>query len=76
MKTKGWNPVILMGIVLGASVGGIAAIILLRRSRQRATLGARDIPWRDLIKLSAPILALARRLIELTRGQPPEFDIQ
>jgi len=75
VKTKGWNPAILMGIVLGASVGGIVALILLRRSRQRAHLGPRDIPWRDLIKVSAPILALVRRLIELTRRELPELDI-
>ena len=75
MKTKGWNPAVLMGIMLGASVGGIAAVILLRRSRQKARVGLRDIPWTDLVKLSAPILALARRLIELTRRELPELDI-
>ena len=69
MSRKTWNPAILLGIVLGASLGGIIALILIRRSKQSAPLGLRDIPWRDLILLSGPIIALVRRLIQMSRRE-------
>lgn len=69
MSRKTWNPVILLGTVLGASLGGIIALILIRRSRQNTPLGLRDIPWRDLILLSGPIIALVRGLIQMSRRE-------
>lgn len=69
MSRKTWNPAILLGIVLGASLGGIIALILIRRSKQSTPLGLRDIPWRDLILLSGPIIALVRRLIQMSRTE-------
>ncbi len=69
MSRKTWNPAILLGIVLGASLGGIIALILIRRSKQSTPLGLRDIPWRDLILLSGPIIALVRRLIQMSRRE-------
>lgn len=73
MSRKTWNPVILLGIVLGASLGGIIALILIRRSKESTPLGLRDIPWRDLILLSGPIIALVRRLMQMSRREltPP-----
>jgi len=69
-----WNPPILLGVVVGACLGGIIAVILLRRSRQSTPLGLRDMPWRDLILLSGPIIALVRRLIEMSRRAVPAPD--
>jgi MFS family permease len=73
VSRKTWNPVILLGIVLGASLGGIIALILVRRSKESTPLGPRDIPWRDLILLSGPIIALVRRLMQMSRREltPP-----
>lgn len=75
MKTRSWNPVILLGIVLGASLGAVAALVLLRRSRRGAQLGLRDIPWRDIVTLVGPILALSRRLVEMSRRELVERDM-
>jgi hypothetical protein len=69
VKTRNWNPAILLGIVLGASLGAIAALVLLRRSRRGSELGLRDIPWRELMTLMGPIVALSRRLIEMSRRE-------
>ncbi len=66
MTRRTWNPAILLGIVLGASLGGIIAVMLLRRSRRSAPLGLRDLPWRDLVLLSGSIIALLRRLIQMS----------
>ncbi|NIN70070.1 MAG: hypothetical protein GTO63_36390 [Anaerolineae bacterium] len=70
MSRKTWNPAVVLGIVLGASLGGIIALVLIRRSKQSTPLGPRDIPWRDLILLSGPIIALVRRLIQMSRREP------
>lgn len=69
MTRRTWNPAILLGIVLGASLGGIIAVMLLRRSRRSDPLGLRDLPWRDLILLSGSIVALVRRLIQMSRRE-------
>jgi hypothetical protein len=69
VKTRGWNPAILLGIILGASLGAVAALVLLRRSRRGAELGLRDIPWREVMTLMGPIVALSRRLIEMSRRE-------
>jgi hypothetical protein len=76
VKTRSWNPVILLGIVLGASLGAIAALLLLRRSRRGAELGLRDIPWREMMTLMGPIVALSRRLIEMSRRELAERDLR
>jgi hypothetical protein len=69
VKTRNWNPAILLGIGLGASLGAVAALVLLRRSRRGPELGLRDIPWRELMTLMGPIVALSRRLIEMSRRE-------
>jgi hypothetical protein len=69
VKTRSWNPAIVLGIVLGASLGAVAALVLLRRSRRGAELGLRDIPWREIMTLMGPIVALSRRLIEMSRRE-------
>lgn len=69
MTRRTWNPAILLAIVLGASLGGIIAVMLLRRSRRSDALGLRDLPWRDLILLSGSIIAFVRRLIQLSRRE-------
>lgn len=66
MNTRSWSPAILLGIVLGASLGAVAALVLLRRSRRGTELGLRDIPWREVMTLMGPIVALSRRLIEMS----------
>jgi predicted membrane metal-binding protein len=76
VKTRSWNPVIILGIVLGASLGAVAALVLLRRSRRGAELGLRDIPWREMVTLLGPIVALSRRLIEMSRRELAERDLR
>jgi predicted membrane metal-binding protein len=76
VKTRSWNPVIILGIVLGASLGAVAALVLLRRSRRGAELGLRDIPWREMMTLLGPIVALSRRLIEMSRRELAERDLR
>jgi len=69
VNTRSWSPAILLGIVLGASLGAVAALVLLRRSRRGTELGLRDIPWREVMTLMGPIVALSRRLIEMSRRE-------
>jgi len=76
VKTRSWNLVILMGILLGASLAGIVALVLLRRRfKEEPALGLREVPWRDVMKLIGPIFALARQLLEMSRRQVSELDI-
>ncbi len=70
MKTRDWNPAILLGIVLGASLGGIIAVILIRRSEDRPSVGLREMPWRDVVTLSGPTITLTRRLLQMSRREP------
>jgi hypothetical protein len=74
VERRGWNPAIMVGIVVGASLGAIAAIALLRRWRRGSGLSTRDIPWRDLITLIGPIITLTRRLVEMSRRELAERD--
>jgi gas vesicle protein len=76
VKTRSWNPVIILGIVLGASLGAVAALVLLRRSRRGAELRLRDIPWREMMTLLGPIVALSRRLMEMSRRELAERDLR
>jgi hypothetical protein len=75
MERRGWNPAILVGIVLGASLGAIAAVALLRQWKRGSGLSARGIPWRDIITLIGPIIALTRRLVEMSRRELVERDV-
>ncbi|MCJ7620717.1 MAG: hypothetical protein MUP64_10940 [Anaerolineae bacterium] len=75
MERRGWNPAIMVGIVLGASLGAIAAVALLRRWRRGSGLSARDIPWREVITLIGPFVALTRRLVEMSRRELVERDV-
>jgi hypothetical protein len=75
MERKGWNPAIMLGIVVGASLGALAAISLLRRWRRGDGLSIRDIPWRDVITLVGPLITLTRRLVEMSRRELVERDV-
>lgn len=75
MKRRGWNPTIVVGMVLGACLGGIVALILVRRYRQRAGFGLREVPWRELMQVSGPFLALGRWLLEISRREISELDM-
>ena len=75
MESRGSNPVVLVGIVLGASLGAIAAVALLRRWRRGSGLSARDIPWREVMTLIGPLVALTRRLVEISRRELVERDV-
>jgi hypothetical protein len=75
MERRGWSPAIMVGIVLGASLGAIAGVALLRRWRRGSGLSARDIPWREVITLIGPFVALTRRLVEMSRRELAERDV-
>ena len=73
MERKGWSPLIVLGIGLGAALGGILALLLIRR-RRGGDLSFGDVPWRDLIALVSPLVVLARRLIEISRREMIELE--
>ncbi len=75
MERRSWSPGIVLGIVLGASLGALAAIALLRRRRRGTELRLTDIPWRDVMTLVGPIVMLVRRLVELSRREWIERDV-
>jgi hypothetical protein len=76
MKTKGWNLPILLGILLGASLGGIVAFVIVhRRSEEGAGLGVGEVRWRDLIGLIGPVFALGRQLLEIGRREVSKHDM-
>lgn len=76
MKTKSWNLAILIAILLGASLGGIVALVLVRRrSKEGAGLSFRELPWRDLMKLIGPMSALVRQLLEMSRREISKADM-
>jgi hypothetical protein len=75
VERRSWSPGIVAGIVLGASLGALAAIVLLRRWRRGTELRLTDIPWRDVMTLVGPIVMLARRLVELSRREWIERDV-
>ena len=73
MERKGWSPLIILGIVLGAALGGILALLLIRR-RRGGDMSLGGVPWRDLIALVSPLVVLARRLIEISRREMIELE--
>ena len=75
MERRSWSPGILVGIILGASLGAMVAIALLRRWRRGTELRLTDVPWRDVITLVGPIIVLVRRLVELRRKELVERDV-
>ncbi|HUW97201.1 MAG TPA: hypothetical protein VMW58_15580 [Anaerolineae bacterium] len=75
MERRSWSPGMLVGIVLGASLGALAVVALLRRWRRRTELRRTDIPWQDVISLVGPIVVLVRRLVELSRKELVERDV-
>jgi hypothetical protein len=68
------NPVALIAVVLGGATGAVLSLILVRRWRRGREAGFGDIPWRELVTLVGPIIALTRRLVEMTRRELIEFD--
>lgn len=74
MKRRSLNPAVVMGIVLGASLGGIIAVMLMRRSKRARGVGLREIPWKDIVVLSGPVIALSRRLLEMSRREVAQID--
>jgi hypothetical protein len=75
VERRTWSPGIVLGIMLGASLGALAAVALLRRRRRGSELRWTDIPWRDVITLVGPIVMLVRRLVELSRRELVERDV-
>jgi hypothetical protein len=76
VEDRNWNPVGLLVLVGGAALGVIVALVLFRRWRRGSGSGIRDIPWRDVITLIGPIVALARGLLEIRRRQVDELELQ
>jgi hypothetical protein len=75
MERRSWRPGIVVGVVLGASLGALVAIALLRRWRRGTELRLTDIPWREVMTLVGPVVVLARRLVELSRRELVERDV-
>jgi hypothetical protein len=76
MKPRSWNLPILLGILLGASLGGIVAFIIVhRRSEEEAGLGFGKVRWTDLMRLIGPIFALGRQLLDISRREVAKRDI-
>jgi len=75
VERRGWNPAILVGITLGASLGAIAAVLLLRRWRRGTDVHLTDIRWCDVMALVGPVVALTRRLIQMSRRELVERDM-
>jgi hypothetical protein len=73
VERKSWSPVIIAGVMLGAGLGALLALILIRRRREDGA-GVGEIPWRDLLTLIGPIVVLARRLVEISRRQMIELE--
>lgn len=69
MERRSLSPATVAGAALGASLGALIAIVLFRRWRRRANLGATGIPWRDVMTLLGPIVVLIRRLMEISRSE-------
>jgi len=75
VERRSWNPAILVGVTLGAFLGLIAAVLLLRRRRRGTDTYLTDIRWSDVIALVGPVVALTRRLIEMSRRELVERDM-
>ena len=69
MRTNRLNPVGLIVVVLGAALGAVLALVLVKRWRGGREVGFGQVPWRDLVTLVGPIVALTRKLIEITRRE-------
>jgi hypothetical protein len=76
VEERNWNPAGLLVLVGGGTLGVIVALVLFRRWRRGSGSGLRDIPWRDVITLMGPIIALARGLLEIRRRQADELELQ
>jgi hypothetical protein len=75
VESRDRNLTILMGVLLGASLGAMVALILVRRSREGAKLSLREVSWRDLMKLIGPIFAVGRQLLEMSRREISKPDM-
>ena len=69
MTSRDRNLTILTGLLIGASLGAVVALILVRRFREGADLSLGEVSWRDLTKLIGPAFALGRQLLEMSRRQ-------
>lgn len=74
MERRSWSPLIVGGMVLGAALGAIVALVMIRRRRSEGSMGLGAIPWRDLLTLLGPVVMLARRLTEISRRQMIELE--
>jgi len=74
VERRSWSPVIIVGVILGAGLGAVLALILIRRRVREERAGLAEIPWRDLLALIGPLVVLARRLIEISRRQMIELE--
>ena len=60
---------------MGAFLGAIAAVLLLRRWRWGTDVYLTDIRWSDVIALVGPIVAVSRWLIQMSRRELVERDM-
>ena len=74
MERRGWNPAILAGVTLGAFLGLIAAVLLLRSRRRETDVYLTDIRS-DVIAVIGPVVAVTRWLIEMSRRELVERDM-
>jgi hypothetical protein len=75
VERRSWNPAIIAGVTLGAVLGAIAAVLLLRKWRRGTDVYLTDIRWSDVIALVGPVVALTRRLVEMSRRELVERDM-
>lgn len=76
MKPRSSTLAMLMGVLLGASVGGIIALVFFRRFKGERRISLMEVPWRELIRLIGPIVFLGRQLLELSKGTESEPDTE
>lgn len=76
MKLKSSSLAVLMGMLLGASVGGTIAVVILRRSKGERRVGLTEVPWKELIRLIGPIVYLGRQLLRLSSRVESEPDTE
>jgi hypothetical protein len=75
VERRSWNPAIIAGVTLGAVLGAIAAVLLLRKWRRGTDVYLTDIRWSDVIALVGPIVAVSRWLIQMSRRELVERDM-
>lgn len=74
MRTRSWSMPVLIGIALGASLGGIIAFVVARRSREDRALALPQVSWTDAVRLIGPTIALVRQLVAMAKREVSRTD--